>query len=615
MHPPCKRRWVRRGPIHYNTPPYRLSMCVQDAAWQFPIDVWLLQGRRKQGQTQDDFTLATLYCHTLSQALARQAALTSTSCSHGADFLHTNLPGISSHRVPSILTVSIGESATADEAFESAIVDDVTESASADVDKVLGHTSESAIADETQNSQRRYFSTQGSHPQSNDHPETPDAELEKVLGNTTESATADENKNSQRRYFSPHVATKSSQQKYGCNTATLRLTLSKTPSPCSLIVTVADQEATMTASSWKILRPWLNDSDTTTMTDELLSQGIWDLFQHDPLPDLDDPSFLPDVSAWNFWDVIQELEMRLPFCSLPRSVKQGHEQVGHVSLGAHTSRGAHVLNKSWESPWHELLPLVHELARQRPAVCQHPYLSIAFVAGTSPPHVDANEGLNSVITLGSYQGGELIVNGKRHETRHRWLTFDATTEHEVLPYTGWRISIALYTPRDHHLLTSTHWNWLTQLGFPVRWWLAENRWRQQSSALIRANFPELEPIPEDELATAIAVDDDNPASAVAENNPTQIEELRDNPLPVAEDVTLEVPTSSQKSALLRAHCNLGHPQVKDFVRALRLAGIRKGIRLWVKQHFHCPACAAWRPPSVATVLASQKAWSFRNELK
>ena len=585
VHPPCKRRWVRRGPIHYNTPPYRLSMCVQDAAWQFPIDVWLLQGRRKQGQTQDDFTLATLYCHTLSQALALQAALTSTSCSHGADFLHTNLPGISSHRVPSILTVSIGESATADEAFESAIADDVTESASADADKVLGHTSESAIADETQNSQRRYFSTQGSHPQSNDHPETPDAELEKVLGNTSESAIADENKNSHRRYFSQHVATQSSQQEYGCNTATLNLTLSKTTSPCSLRVKVADQDVTMTASSWKILRPWLNDNDSTTMTDELLSQGIWDLFQHDPPRDLDDPSSLSDVSAWNFWDVIQELEMRLPSCSLPRSVKKGHEHVGHVSLGAHTSRGAHVLNKSWESPWSELLPLVHELARQRPAVCQHPYLSIAFVAGTSPPHVDANEGLNSVITLGSYQGGELIVNDKRHETRHRWLTFDATAKHEVLPYTGWRISIALYTPRDHHLLTSTHWNWLTQLGFPVRWWLSENRWRQQSPALLRANFPELEPIPEDELATAIAVDEDTPASAVDENNPTQTEELRDAPLPVAEEVTLETPTSAQKSALLRAHCNLGHPQVKDFVRALRLAGIRKGIRLWVHNTF------------------------------
>ena len=54
VHPPCKRRWVRRGPVHYNTPPYRLSMCVQDSAWQFPIDVWLLQGRRKQGQAQDD---------------------------------------------------------------------------------------------------------------------------------------------------------------------------------------------------------------------------------------------------------------------------------------------------------------------------------------------------------------------------------------------------------------------------------------------------------------------------------------------------------------------------------------------------------------------------------
>ena len=337
------------------------------------------------------------------------------------------------------------------------------------------------------------------------------------------------------------------------------------------------------------------------MTDELLSQGVWDLFQHDPLPNLGDQSSLADLSALSFWDVIQELETRLQSCSFPCSVKQDHEQVRHVSVGAHTSRGAHLLRRSWESPWSELLPLVHEPARQRPAVCQHPYLSAAFLVGSSPPHVEANEGLNSVITLGSFQGGELIVNGKAHKTLHRWLTFDPTAEHEVLPYDGWRISIALYTLRDHHLLTSTHWNWLAQLGFPVRWWMEENHWRQQSSALLRTNFPKLEPIPEDELATAIAVDEDNPA---------QTEELRDAPLPVADEVTLEVPTSSQKSALLRAHCNLGHPQVKYFVRALRLAGIRKGISLWVQKHFHCPACAAWRPKSVRRPAALPRSYEL-----
>ena len=100
--------------------------------------------------------------------------------------------------MPNVLTVSIGESTVADE-VESAIAD-ITDSAIADetpkagLGKALGNTGESAIADEVQNSQRRYFSTQGSHPKSSDHPETPDAELEKVLGNTTESAIADETK-------------------------------------------------------------------------------------------------------------------------------------------------------------------------------------------------------------------------------------------------------------------------------------------------------------------------------------------------------------------------------------------------------------------------------------
>ena len=162
----------------------------------------------------------------------------------------------------------------------------------------------------TTNSQRRYFSTQGSHQQSNDHPETPDAELEKILGNTTETDIAAENKNSQRRSFSTHAATQSSQQEYGCNAATLNLTLSKTTSPCSLKVKVADQDATMITSSWKILRPWLDNTDTPTMSDELISHGVWDLFQHDPLPNLGDQSSLADLSALNFWDVIQSSCLR-----------------------------------------------------------------------------------------------------------------------------------------------------------------------------------------------------------------------------------------------------------------------------------------------------------------
>ena len=57
-----------------------------------------------------------------------QERLTTSSYYHGADFLHTILPGISSHRVPNILTVNIGEPAIADEAPEDGL------------GKVLGNT-------------------------------------------------------------------------------------------------------------------------------------------------------------------------------------------------------------------------------------------------------------------------------------------------------------------------------------------------------------------------------------------------------------------------------------------------------------------------------------------
>ena len=46
---------------------------------------------------------------------------------------------------------------------------------------------------------------------------------------------------------------------------------------------------------------------------------------------------------------------------------------------------------------------------------------------------------------------------------------------------------------------------------------------------------------------------------------------------------------SEKNMVLRAHVNLGHPSVKEFVRLLKAAGTRNDIITYVLREFHCEA--------------------------
>eukprot|EP00971_Amphidinium_carterae_P248628 4935273-Amphidinium_carterae.1 len=43
------------------------------------------------------------------------------------------------------------------------------------------------------------------------------------------------------------------------------------------------------------------------------------------------------------------------------------------------------------------------------------------------------------------------------------------------------------------------------------------------------------------------------------------------------------------------HVNLGHPDTHSFLRSLRIGGVRRGIRAWVRFRFSCASCLAWRP--------------------
>eukprot|EP00971_Amphidinium_carterae_P114511 2268863-Amphidinium_carterae.1 len=65
---------------------------------------------------------------------------------------------------------------------------------------------------------------------------------------------------------------------------------------------------------------------------------------------------------------------------------------------------------------------------------------------------------------------------------------------------------------------------------------------------------------------------------------------------VTRNIAMQVPTPTQRAAIHRAHVNLGHPAKPEFLRALRISGLAQGLRLWIKEHYSCPACESSRKP-------------------
>ena len=65
------------------------------------------------------------------------------------------------------------------------------------------------------------------------------------------------------------------------------------------------------------------------------------------------------------------------------------------------------------------------------------------------PHKDKNnDGISCVVAFGDYEGGELVVDGKEYNIRHRPVKMDASLlEHSVKPITkGDRYSIVFFRP-------------------------------------------------------------------------------------------------------------------------------------------------------------------------
>lgn len=68
------------------------------------------------------------------------------------------------------------------------------------------------------------------------------------------------------------------------------------------------------------------------------------------------------------------------------------------------------------------------------------------------PHVDngagAGQSRSLIVGLGTYAGGELMVEGKKHDIRYKPIEFNGWTErHWTLPFVGERYSLVWFTPK------------------------------------------------------------------------------------------------------------------------------------------------------------------------
>eukprot|EP00971_Amphidinium_carterae_P142778 2828564-Amphidinium_carterae.2 len=165
-----------------------------------------------------------------------------------------------------------------------------------------------------------------------------------------------------------------------------------------------------------------------------------------------------------------------------KNVKSDGRALRCIIMGAYTSQGAGITRKTAHAEQTGLLPLVMAVARFRGRAL--PFSSACVTQNSqAPPHRDKNNwGVSSIITCGSHKGGELLAEkegGRKFipigdnarvpasavQCRGTWNYFEAQKWHMVLPFTGCRISIALYCCRNLHRLPLSDLHRLERLGF------------------------------------------------------------------------------------------------------------------------------------------------------
>ena len=150
-------------------------------------------------------------------------------------------------------------------------------------------------------------------------------------------------------------------------------------------------------------------------------------------------------------DVLSELENihSFPVCRTRKNVSV--EKVNAFCLGDVNYRGQRLLNYQTRGPsrfnkrfsvlFDKLKTFINDFDSE------FEYTTIQINKNIQcEPHVDKNNvGLSYIIAIGDYEGGDLIIEGKEHLIKNKWLKFNGRQAHWTNPFIGTRYSIIYFT--------------------------------------------------------------------------------------------------------------------------------------------------------------------------
>ncbi|CAE6953093.1 GIP [Symbiodinium sp. CCMP2592] len=228
------------------------------------------------------------------------------------------------------------------------------------------------------------------------------------------------------------------------------------------------------------------------------------------------------------------------------------------------------------------------------------------------PHRDVNNvGLNYSMAIGSFKGGDLWVEhpegdikkcvgpgdtrlGRVYKHRNKMNVFDPKSFHAVDQWEGERWSITAFQSRSSMQLPPDQRAHLEELGFSTLGYEGDPLSGSSAArAISRAVRSEVLGITAN-YAFASHTSVDEIEAETDEEQPSGPEQRPTEGAPEPEQKAIV--TESQKKLIHRVHVNTGHPPKERFLRTLRAAGALPHVLRYVRDDFHCEACAAKRGP-------------------
>jgi hypothetical protein len=148
--------------------------------------------------------------------------------------------------------------------------------------------------------------------------------------------------------------------------------------------------------------------------------------------------------------LVQDVLKKLEATHIPMNFSRKNTGAGHtMSLGRVSSRYYHRMgNSRFDEKFPELKKAVFKLGR---LVSPDPFSTVQVNYNyKTHPHIDENNiGHSTIIGLGDYKGGDVIVSGKHYDIHYKPLRFNgALHTHSTAPYTGNRYSLVFFKTRE-----------------------------------------------------------------------------------------------------------------------------------------------------------------------